>query len=224
MAEGQHPIIASFGFTNVWRGKGVPRWSKVTRPREMFEESEAFRYAPVEVAIEGIRKDIKSYIQGSYFQDPSTCVVDVSYGTPEPQQWWAYTPPVFEKLEAAITESRRILEIEAEPDEGIEAQYLEATWKRAVKFLRGLAQTFWDENGSPPPTPSISPSVCGSIDLFWELDDLSLLINVPVDPAKPQTFSGRRHDAKSKVSGTLASDDMDLRHLIGWLSGARVSD
>ena len=185
MTENQHSIVASFGLTNVGRQKG-PRWTK-PRPTEIFDAT-AFQFAPVDVATDVIRKDIKSYIQGSYLQDPSTCLVNVIYNIGESPQWWASATPVFERLEAAINESKRILEIEVAPDNGIEVRYSEETWKRAVRLLRQLAEIFWEENGTFLPVPSIGPADAGSIDLFWELKGLTLLINVPADAAISVTF------------------------------------
>ena len=215
MTEGQHSIVASFGLANVGRQKSVARWSK-PRPTEIFDAT-AFQYAPVEIAPDVIRKDIKSYIQGSYFQDPSTCLVKVAYDVGEQLQW-AYATPVFERLEEAISESKSILEIEVALDEGIDVQYSEETWKRAVKLLRKLAEMFWEDNGTFLPVPSVGPADAGSIDLFWELEHLTLLINVPADVATSVTFYGRRLEA-SKISGALEGNDTKPRHLTGWLSG-----
>jgi len=60
--------------------------------------------------------------------------------------------------------------------------------------------------------------VDGSIDLFWELKDLTLLINIPADAAKDATFFGRRYQA-SRISGVLDKKDVEPRHLTGWLCG-----
>ena len=215
MAESQRSIAARFGFTNIGRQKRADRWPK-PRPTEIFDAT-AFRYAPVEVATDVIR-NIKSYVQGSYLKDLNTCLVDAIDDIVEPPQWWASATPVFERLEEAIGESKRILEIEVAPDDGIDVQYSEETWKRSVKLLRKLAAMFWEDNGTFLPVPSFGPADAGSIDLFWELKSLTLLINVPADPAITVTFYGRRLEA-SKISGALERNDTEPRHLTGWLSG-----
>ena len=215
MTEGQHSAVTSFGLSSVGRQKLAARWTR-PRPTDIFGAT-AFQYAPVDVAPDLIRKDIKSYIQGSYFQDPSTCLVNVIYDVGEQPHWTSVTP-VFERLEAAISESRRILEIEAEPDHGIDVPYSEETWKRAVKLLRKLGELFWEDNGTFLPVPSIGPADAGSIDLFWELNGVTLLINVSTDVTIGATFFGRRLEA-SKISGTLGRNDTEPRHLTGWLSG-----
>ena len=121
-------------------------------------------------------------------------------------------------IESAIRESKRILQIEVAPDDGIDAPYKEVTWNRATRLLRQLGKLFWTETSSFIPVPSIGPADSGSIDLFWELGDLTLLINVPADDATAVTFYGRRFKG-SKLSGLLSQADTEPRHLTAWLTG-----
>lgn len=124
-----------------------------------------------------------------------------------------------QELENAIVASRAMLEIEVDLEAGINDPYVEHTWQRATKLLRELADLFWHTNGESIPVPSIAPATEGSIDLFWELTGLALLINVPSDSSKHVTFFGRRLE-NSKISGVLDRMDIQPRHLTGWLSGA----
>jgi hypothetical protein len=117
-----------------------------------------------------------------------------------------------------VGSSFHILEIQADADEGIDVGYLEQTLERATGLLRSLADLYWRSVGDYLPAPSIGPAVAGSIDLFWERSDLTLLINVPRDPGKAVTFFGRRLEG-SKISGVLGQDDSEPRHLTGWLMG-----
>jgi hypothetical protein len=217
MPESQLPIVASFGITELGRQKAIPRRSKATNVTDLFADLEVFQYAPVEAATELIRKDIKWYIAGSYLRATNVCFTSAGMDVGEAVLWPA-SSPISDQLETAIAESRKILEIEIDPDAGIDAQYTEDTWKRSTKLLQQLAERFWDDNGIFLPIPSIAPALAGSIDLFWELKDQTLLINIPADPASNATFYGRRRP-DSKISGSLAVDDVRLRHLTGWLSG-----
>jgi hypothetical protein len=215
MPESQHSILASFGLTNVGRQKSAPRWSRIECPTEIIDPSEALQFAPIEAATDFIRKDIKSYIQGSYFKTLSACFAGLEVSTVDLLVW--PVSPISEEMETAIIESRRILEVELGPDAGIDFQYSEETWKRATKLLRELAKLFWDDNASFLSVPSIGPAEAGSIDLFWELKNLTLLVNIPADMAKTATFYGRRLEG-SKISGSLAHNDIEPRHLTAWLS------
>jgi hypothetical protein len=219
MPESQPSIFASFGPVNIAR-KSTPWQSKATNPTDIFDVKEMLRFAPMEAAAEQIRKDMRSYIQGSYVAKPGICyLVDMTEDLVESLKWSGWTSPTSPELDNAITESRKILDIQVAPDDGIEIRYHEETWKRATTLLRWLAQAFWAENASSfLPVPSIGPAEAGSIDLFWELTDLTLLINIPADAAKTATFYGRRLNT-SKISGSLGNGDTEPRHLTGWLAG-----
>jgi len=217
MPESQVPIVASFGITELGRQKATPRRSKAANVTDLFADAEVFQYASVEAATELIRKDIKWYIAGSYLRTTNVCFTGAGMDVGESVLWPA-SSPISDQLETAIGKSRKILQIEIDPDAGIDAQYTEDMWKRSTKLLQLLAERFWDDNGIFLPVPSIAPAPTESIDLFWESEDQTLLINIPADPAKNATFYGRRR-SDSKISGSVAVDDVRLRHLTGWLSG-----
>lgn len=217
MPESQLPIVASFGFTELGRQKGLQRRSKAANVTDLFADTEVFQYAPVEAATELIRKDIKWYIAGSYLRSTNVYLAAAEMDVAE-SMLWPVPSPISDQLETAIAGSREILDLELDPDAGIDTQYTEETWKRSVKLLQQLAESFWGDHGRSLPVPSIAPAVGGSVDLFWESEDQTLLINIPADPAKSATFYGRRRP-DGKISGSLAVDDGKLRHLTGWLSG-----
>ena len=66
------------------------------------------------------------------------------------------------------------------------------------------------------PLPRINPADEGSIDLYWELEDRDLLVNVPGDKKEDLTFFG-----ESDVLGNLGGDvvgSIPAEHLVSWLT------
>ena len=205
-------IPPSFGAVPAGRQKNPTRWT-VLNPTHIFDA-----ISSGEAATEVIRNDIRSYRQGSYLEHLNYCIVDAAFNSSDWSLRWTSHVPVFRGVESAIRESKRILQIEVAPDDGIDAPYKEVTWNRATRLLRQLGKLFWTETSSFIPVPSIGPADSGSIDLFWELGDLTLLINVPADDATAVTFYGRRFKG-SKLSGLLSQADTEPRHLTAWLTG-----
>lgn len=214
MPENAQSVLASFGFADVGHGKsGKARWAKYTDPTGIAAE-EVLQYAPIEAAADVFRKEMRS-LMASYLE-PSQCLVASTLPGSYSIGW---TPsPFSQELENTINESNSILELEVSPDAGIDAPYTEETLRRAVQLLREVAETFWNATGSHSSVPSIGPAEAGSIDLFWELSDVTLLINVPADAVKNATYYGRRQSG-SKTSGLIAPGDLEVRHLTGWLIG-----
>lgn len=119
-------------------------------------------------------------------------------------------------ITAAITTSQRLLHLPL--PEG-EAACQPATLRRATDMLTEIAECFWYDTAKPLPTPSISVADGGSVDLFWELADLTLLLNISEED-DGATFFGRRR-GESKLSGVLGRGDIEVRHLSAWLASAR---
>jgi len=194
----------------------------------MFGSGETFQFASIDVANAEIRKrlrgyiqpdpvgDLKSYVEGSYVTDADLCVAEghALFDLFQP----SLDSPFSEEMEGAIENSRKMLDLAIDPDAGIDSKYLEETWKRATRLLRELAALFWENNSSQLAVPAIAPAETGSIDLFWERRDLTLLINIPADDSQNVTFYGRRQSGKTKISGSLAPSDRKVQHLSGWLS------
>ena len=216
MPTADYSISASFGAVHAGCQKNPTRWTKL-KPTQIFDAT-SFRYAPAEATTEVIRKDIRSYLQGSHQESLNSCVIDAAFNSSDWPPWLISHASVFREIESAIRESKRILQIEVAPDDGIDAPYREETWKRATRLLCQLGDLFWSETSSLIPVPSIGPADSGSIDLFWELGDLTLLINVPADDATTVTFYGRRFKG-SKLSGSLSQADTEPSHLTAWLAG-----
>ena len=194
----------------------IDAWSQVNRPLYVptvtkirdFQDPEVLGFVSFETASGEILKQVKTYLTAINRE------VKEDYYASLLGPWGRTT----QEMEDAIVSSRAMLEIEVDLEAGINEPYLEHTWQRATKLLRELADLFWQTNGESIPTPSIAPATEGSIDLFWELASLTLLINIPSDPSKDVTFFGRRLE-NSKISGVLDRKDTQPRHLTGWLSG-----
>jgi hypothetical protein len=195
-------------------------WTKskryLRRSLDDFETGNALAYVSFDAASDAIRKQIKRYVE-SYATGVEGEFFAITSWAPNSQKLFVVT--ISREIEDAIAASKAILGLEANPTEGIAVAYTEATWERAVKLLRELADLFWQARGDFLPTPSIDPAAEGSIDLFWEFGDLTLLINIPSDPAQGATFFGRRL-ATSKIAGVIDRNDVEPRHITGWLAGA----
>jgi hypothetical protein len=161
-------------------------------------------------AADTIRSFIKTYMF-EYSKALSTKLI------PIPTLEKLQVPSSFIELENVISESKAILSLEVDADAGITEAYIQATWDRATTLLRALAALYWQATGDSLSPPSIAPAASGSIDLFWDWPNLTLLINVPSDASKGITFFGRRFN-NSKISGVVGADDIEPRHLAGWLA------
>ena len=120
-----------------------------------------------------------------------------------------------EVLETTINESRTILRLEDDFDGGGSPHYSEATWQRAVQFVRLQWEEYVRLFCEPMPLPAIQPGPHGSIDVFWDTLEFDLLVNIPSDPNQEAEFSGDRN-GKRKFDGTL-NPTIPNRGLLSWL-------
>ncbi len=118
-------------------------------------------------------------------------------------------PPANLALERIVAESRYILDIE---EDGLKS-YTEATWARAVGFLRRLALKA-DGIDRDLPLPRIGPADTGSIDLHWKSGSRGLLINVPSNGDHATYFGKKR---AMNTSGVLFTDE-GTEELVVWLT------
>lgn len=187
-----------------------------TRPEALirdFEAAAVLDHVSFGAAADAIRKHLKAHLQ-AYAETISQERFRAT--ALNPQKWIVSTTSA--EMEDAINRSRAILRIETDASEGITIPYSEETWQRAIGLLREMADLYWQATGEYLSAPAIGPAFEGSVDLFWEFSDLTLLINVPADQSRDITFFGRRL-RNSKISGVLDRRDHQPRHLTGWLSG-----
>jgi hypothetical protein len=130
--------------------------------------------------------------------------------------WLRPPASLSDEFQNALYAARRIPEVELDPEvtEGISYQH--ATIDRAVALARSIGEVFWNQFGRHLASPSIDPATKGSIDLFWENAEVSLLVNVSAVLDKPATFFGKRREG-STISGLFVPSDTDVRHLVNWL-------
>ena len=83
------------------------------------------------------------------------------------------------KLLTSINESRWILELNDNWDDGGSCSYKEEVWERARKFLFKLAVESAKKYSFTIFIPSILPGPDGSIDLHWKMNDYEFLVNIP---------------------------------------------
>ncbi len=129
----------------------------------------------------------------------------------------AALPSALSSLTVAINKSRWILDLLDDWDEAGAPAYELQTWQRAVNFLCLSATTLWGDTGIVVPVPQIQNGPEGTIDLFWESDEATLLINVPVNPAESAMFYGsnnRGDETRGTIQMTHANSSLLL-----WAKG-----
>ena len=126
--------------------------------------------------------------------------------------------PARSPLDDIIETSRAILKLELDEDVA-QTPYTEATWTRAVDFLRRNAKWVSKTLGRTVDLPEILPGPDGSIDLHWEYPDYELLINVSADPNAKASFYG---DDRGEMSIKGKFDSNTFNHgLLLWLARAK---
>lgn len=116
-------------------------------------------------------------------------------------------------METEITAANFVLSIE----NGIESDdfesYSQGTLDRATGFLRRLMIHAHTANVIGMGIPQIGPADRGSIDLYWEKNDRTLLINFPA-AENIANFYGKK--AKSEISGRFEPSEARAE-LVFWL-------
>jgi hypothetical protein len=127
-----------------------------------------------------------------------------------------------EKTKSSVKEliqsSKWILDLKDNWDnEGSEGYSVE-TWERAIELLwqiSGLLEK--DSLRDPIPMPKINPANKGSIDLCWDLDGCSVLINIPSSDKEFATYYGE-HKEKGKIEGKFLSNyGVIVENISRWL-------
>jgi hypothetical protein len=105
-------------------------------------------------------------------------------------------------IESAIERSLRITKLADDWDGEGSVGYARATWERATRFLQEVASWHYYVQ-----VPVISPAEDGTIDLYWQLPDRSLLVNFAPNENGPATI-GRRQDGGPGLRGPVGADDV----------------
>jgi hypothetical protein len=123
--------------------------------------------------------------------------------------------PRFAALQSAIDDSKALTNLPADWDEAGAKPIAKATWESAVEALRAAARTSFRRFNYALPVPSIGPCADGSVDLYWNTQKFTLLINVqPNDSAKASDFYGEREGAKVQGVFDPAAPKFDFLTLL----------
>jgi hypothetical protein len=125
----------------------------------------------------------------------------------------------WQKMEEELSGARTILTLSEEEDD-VFVPYSESTLSHAVNFVRRLmtrAHSAGLSGDSGIGVPRICPADKGSIDVFWEKQNGTLLVNFPAD-SKIAEFYGRKRD--NEISGRF---DCEIARpdLVMWLASEK---
>ena len=116
-------------------------------------------------------------------------------------------------MEKEITAATFVLSIEDDTESDDFEPYSQETLARASGFLRRLMIHAHAANVIGMGIPQIGPADHGSIDLYWEKNDRTLLINFPASE-NIANFYGKK--AKSEISGRFEPSEA-RGELVSWL-------
>jgi hypothetical protein len=126
--------------------------------------------------------------------------------SPSEQEWHA--------MDEEINAASFILCIENEFESDDFVPYSRSTLSRATEFLRRLMIHAHAANVIGVGVPQVGPADRGSIDLYWETSDRTLLINFPAFESVANYYGKK---AKSEISGRF--DPIEARpELALWLT------
>jgi hypothetical protein len=129
-----------------------------------------------------------------------------SPASPKEREWQA--------MEEEIRLADFILRIEDDGESHEFVAYERATLSRATAFLRRLMINSHAANVVGIGVPQIGPADCGSIDLYWEKSDRTLLINFAASESVANFYGSK---PKSEISGRF--DPAEARsELVFWLA------
>jgi len=117
-------------------------------------------------------------------------------------------------MEEEIKSASFVLNIENDCNDDDFVPYSDQTLFRATGFLRRLMIHAHTSGLVGIGVPQIGPADHGSIDLFWEKCDRTLLINFPAE-GNLSNFYGKK--PKSEISGRFDSSDARAE-LVFWLA------
>lgn len=123
----------------------------------------------------------------------------------------------FPGFQTAVDRASRIPALGEDWDGEGSPGYQIGTLERAISGAEELLRTALLRLGRVLPAPEINPAHEGSIDLFWQLEDRDLLINIPAQADAPCSFFG-----EDLEGNTIAGDAPILPRrldLLAWLAG-----
>lgn len=125
--------------------------------------------------------------------------------------------PNQESLEVAIARSLSMLDIIPDSHEENMSGYSEDTWSRATGLLQAVSIEYWLKNRKVMAIPRIAPGPDGTIDIYWRIPILRLIINVPKEANSPANYYGE--SPKGIKEGYLSTSDTNAWvQLLEWLT------
>lgn len=126
--------------------------------------------------------------------------------SPSEQEWSA--------MEAEIRAADFILGIQNDDELEDFVPYSRDTLSRATNFLQRLMIHAHSANLMNTGVPRIGPAECGSIDLYWETGDRTLLINFPAHESIANYYGKK---PKNETSGKIDPSG-PIADLVVWLA------
>jgi len=118
----------------------------------------------------------------------------------------ANVPKVLEYLITTVKKSESILFLENDFDDNGSEKYDFKTWKAAVVFLFDYADILYSNYNTLIDIPKIYNAPKGSIDLFWENEKYTLLINID-KKGKSATFYTGNSKGTQQIRGEFKLDN-----------------
>jgi len=134
-----------------------------------------------------------------------------------PEKDYTALPTELRAVEAAIQESRTILDLKDDWDGEGSCGYAASTLERVNGLLSNNALSLWRSQRVQIPAPVIGPGPDGSIDINWQLTTRKLLVNVPADADKLATFYGSDRVGRGELAHNVIEGRLDTSVQNQWL-------
>ncbi|HEX7478904.1 MAG TPA: hypothetical protein VF331_13950 [Polyangiales bacterium] len=154
-------------------------------------------------------------------EQPKDWAVRPSTASVPPSDWLEKDPSsvVLQRklapIEAAISDSRSIVQLLRGWDDEDAEPISETTWRKAAAFLRRTAAIVLARCSVALAAPKISPCSNGSIDMLWQTPRFKLLINIPPIDGEHWDVFGERKSGFT-ISGRIDPENGRLGLLL-WL-------
>jgi hypothetical protein len=125
----------------------------------------------------------------------------------------------FLQTEAAINASKLILNLQQGWDDESGIGYSVETWQRAASFVKTQLFLARDRPGVRFSAPMINPADGGTIDVYWQLPDRKLLINIPSEAESKATFYGEAATGET-IGGKIDLAEPSPQFML-WLNRTR---
>jgi hypothetical protein len=123
---------------------------------------------------------------------------------------------ITDRFASAIQSALGIVQLKDNWDSEGSVGYSLETYNRMKSFLMANYAFARDVYSEVLPIPAIDPADNGSFDVFWKLEDRTLLLNFPAHNDAPVTYYGSSSDADNTIAGRT-KPDQKRPDLVAWL-------